>query len=206
MFPSPLLMHHQLKPYMDEALTFLLRRLKNHHLPSYQHTLTAAELSLLFSEATRMTEDEKQTFIRSVLAHDLGVLHLSSHCLRDFLIDRRAWETYKEHPALTMQIVEHFQIGNISEEMVLYHHEHLDGSGFPFQVKWDELSYEVRVLTIIDAFATILGECSPHFKLQGLKSRIEELYIWNDIMFDKEILEHFTAMLQSIFSSKSQKK
>ncbi|MFD2673467.1 HD-GYP domain-containing protein [Marinicrinis sediminis] len=195
---------HGLKPYIDESIDFLLRRLYQHHRHTYLHTITTAQLALLFAEASQMNEEEKLPFIRSVLLHDIGILHIPQNGLKDIYLNADAWQAYKQHPTLSMNIVRSLNISNVHEEMILYHHENLDGSGYPYQLDWQHLSYEVRVLRIIDSFAVITREANPY--IRSLDTMLDELYTWSDILYDAEIVEHFSYMIRLVVEGERSKR
>lgn len=198
------LQYKGLQPYIDPALAFLLRRLQQHHAPSFLQTMTCSHLAVFFADSTGMDKQEKKQFVRSALAHDLGIVHVKATHIQLASVDHEAKQAYQLHPEYSVNIIREFGLKNVCEETVRYHHENLDGNGYPYRLSWHDLSYEVRVLRVLDAFAALA--CDKTSRAHSIETMLEKLYLGSDVIYDKEIVEHFSTMIRTAIDAKRSKK
>lgn len=161
----------------ETELLFLLQRLKRHAPDIYQHSLRVASL---FEQAVRgmnMTERELDISVRSALLHDIGYLHISP----------REESERENHPELGMKMIDHLGLSErVDREMIVSHHENLDGTGYPHGIGWNELSLNTRMLRIVDYLDNhTAGVYSPGH----IHSAMEELFRWSDMLFDSELVD-----------------
>lgn len=173
----------------EPQTSFLLKRLKRHHLPTYRQSLLTAHYALLMAEALNYTEEEKQVLYRTALLHDIGKLHIGRDILdnRTRLYEGMLWKL-QEHTKYGADILQSFaDRGAVDREAVLHHHENLDGTGYPFGLNWKSLSLNARVLRIASNF-TAMTDTQVSVGLSEQEA-LEELYCWSDVLFDAELVE-----------------
>lgn len=96
------------------------------------------------------------------LLHDVGKL-----AVPNTILEKEGSLTYEEraqiqvHPYFTFRILDRIQGLEIVKEWASFHHERLDGTGYPFQIEEDELSLGSRILAVADVYAA-LSEKRPY--------------------------------------------
>jgi putative nucleotidyltransferase with HDIG domain len=179
-YKSPLLQ----RIVAEGDVRFLLARLQRHAPDIYHHSLRVAGLfDLLWSE--RDIVYDRETALRSALLHDIGCIHTP----REELHTPPEQHT-KDGADLLGEMIRQ---GRVDREMILYHHENLDGTGYPFGVGWKRLSPSVRTLRIIDAFDHWAGGIYTEL---AVSVAMEDLYRWADVQFDSLWLERFHKMIR----------
>lgn len=94
--------------------------------------------------------------------HDLGKLYIPSKILeKKGKLTEEEKEMILAHPYHTYDILSNIRGFQQISQWAGYHHERLDGSGYPFHLKGDELPVEARILAVADIF-TALGERRPY--------------------------------------------
>ena len=129
---------------------------------TFQHSLGVSQATMLIAQELELSPQRKRVMYRAALLHDLGKLRVSNTILdKTSKPDDREWEIIREHPDLSRRILK--KIGAFREiaEITGNHHEKLDGSGYPFQLKGEELSLESRMLTVADIYGA-LHETRPY--------------------------------------------
>jgi HD-GYP domain-containing protein (c-di-GMP phosphodiesterase class II) len=129
-----------------------------HHTDSYRHCLFVTGFAVAFAQHLGMREDDQRRLVRSALLHDVGKAFIA----RDIL-DKQGKLTAEEitelrqHPVRGHQAL--VQQGGFPLEMldvVLHHHEFLDGSGYPHGLRSEKISDIVRVITIVDVYSALV--------------------------------------------------
>jgi HD-GYP domain-containing protein (c-di-GMP phosphodiesterase class II) len=90
---------------------------------------------------------------RSGLMHDVGKLGIPQAILdKRGALTESEWRVMKTHPELGIAILG--GTGRITREMlgVLYHHERMDGSGYPHGLASAEIPIEARIVAVADTY------------------------------------------------------
>lgn len=129
---------------------------------TFRHSMGVAELARGIAQNLGLAPDRIRLVWRAALLHDLGKLSISNK-----ILDKRTkltvaeWKVIRRHPGLTKKILE--QIGAFREIAIVAgeHHEKLDGSGYPNQLKASDLSIESRIIAVADVYGA-LSEDRPY--------------------------------------------
>jgi putative nucleotidyltransferase with HDIG domain len=129
-----------------------------HHTDTYRHCLFVTGFAVAFAQHLGMRKDDQRRLARAALLHDVGKAFVPA-ALLDKLGELTVEEMaeLREHPrrghdALSAQ-------GGFPPEMldvVLHHHEFLDGTGYPNGLSGNQISDIVRVTTIMDIYAALV--------------------------------------------------
>lgn len=153
-----------------QAETQILRALKRcslrqwliavnkHHNRSYRHTLHVTGYAVAFAHHLGMREDDQRRLTRAALLHDVGKAFVPLPILdkRDELTDEES-SILAQHTRLGYNALKE-QRGFPGEvlDVVLHHHEMLDGSGYPDGLQSQQISDIVRIITLVDTYASLL--------------------------------------------------
>jgi putative nucleotidyltransferase with HDIG domain len=129
-----------------------------HHVESYRHCLFVTGFAVAFAQHLGMREDDQRRLVRAALLHDVGKAFVSVAILDKpgKLSDEEMIEV-RRHPRLGYDALA-VQGGFPPEvlDVVLHHHELLDGSGYPDGLRGDQISDIVRLTTIVDIHAALV--------------------------------------------------
>ena len=88
--------------------------------------------------------------------HDLGMAFVPMKLMRkDSDLNQNDWRWIKNHVTTAHQLIDSFEIWQEAAEIILHHHERLDGSGYPNGLKEDEICDGAKLLGIVDSFEAI---------------------------------------------------
>ena len=129
-----------------------------HHTDSYRHCLFVTGFAVAFAQHLGMREDDQRRLVRAALLHDVGKAFIPVEILdKSDPLTLEEMEVMRQHPrrgfdALTAQ-------GGFPPEMldvILHHHEFLDGTGYPDGLSGKQISDIVRLTTIVDIYAALV--------------------------------------------------
>ena len=178
------------------ALAHLLRKMSaDDYL--YTHSINVVAYSIALARQTG--HNDKATLrelAHGALLHDIGEFNLDQSLWNKpdaLTLDER--QQIHAHPAEGIRQLEKVgMVGEIAQDIVLHHHEKLDGSGYPNGLKGDEISIWVRMVTIADVFDAMTTE--RHF--QEPRTSVEAIKIMQKEMeteLDQELLRDFIQMM-----------
>src|SRR6202521_277911 len=151
-----------LKAIKHSSLREWLTTVGCHHTDSYRHCLFVTGFAVAFAQHLGMREDDQRRLARAALLHDVGKAFVPVAILDKpgALSDEETVEIRK-HPRLGYDVLA--AQGGFPPEMldvVLHHHEFLDGTGYHDGLRGDQISDIVRLTTIVDVYAALVEKRS----------------------------------------------
>ena len=131
------------------------------------------------------------------LLHDVGKIAISEELLnKPGKFSENEYERMKEHARngydLLMESKEFHRIRN----WVLYHHERLDGSGYPDGLKGQEIPYEAKVIAVADVFDAMTSDRSYRSAMTA-EEALAYLNTYKGIYFQTEIVEALEIVIKA---------
>src|SRR6266852_6317502 len=123
------------------------------------HNGRVGELCVRIGRQLGMTESEQRVLARSGLLHDIGKLGIPGSILHKHdPLDDSEWKLMKTHPEVGLKILQ--WAGNFERALlaVLYHHERMDGSGYPHGLVGDAIPIEARIVAVASMCAVITAD------------------------------------------------
>jgi hypothetical protein len=105
-----------------------------------------------------LTEKQQNTIEMAGLVHDIGLLGMSEQMLQKDrkIMSRQEFETYSQHPMVASLWLSAVEGMKEIAEIVLSHHENMDGSGYPQGLAGDRICPEARILAVAADYVTIV--------------------------------------------------
>lgn len=136
---------------MDELLAN-----RDHY--TFEHALRVAEISKRVGIELGVPEEELQVLELGCLVHDIGKVAIPDDILlkpgRFDLEDRRIMEF---HPLIGARLFAKRLHDDRITMIILHHHERLDGSGYPYGLKEDEIGMLVRIVGVADIYEALVA-------------------------------------------------
>jgi HD-GYP domain-containing protein (c-di-GMP phosphodiesterase class II) len=129
------------------------------HLRDERHDRRVAELAIDIGRQLGMTSRQLDPLGRGGLLHDIGKLGIPAAILdKAGALTEAEWRVMKTHPELGLAILG--GTGRYTREMlaVLYHHERMDGSGYPHGLASAEIPIEARIVAVADTYDVLTSD------------------------------------------------
>lgn len=130
------------------------------------------------------------------LLHDVGKIGIADAILgKPSKLSIEEYESIKEHPLISLKIIEPIQELKKVKEFVRYHHEKWDGTGYPEGLKGEEIPLGARILSVADAFDTMwIGR--QYHAAWNLEMVIKEFQKNKDSQFDGKVVDAFVELIR----------
>ena len=121
---------------------------------TYKHSINVSILSILTARALCYSKEDIKNIALGAFLHDIGKMLVDQSLIMkpDVLTDREK-EIVNQHPMLGYELIKNIdKLSYTVKQIVLLHHEKLDGSGYPHGVKGIGIPEYVRIVTICDMY------------------------------------------------------
>jgi len=127
--------------------------------------------------------------------HDIGKITISEDVLsKKEKLSREEYTRIKGHSEAGYKIVKNIVESERIALGVLYHHERIDGKGYPFGLKSDDIPLFAKILSICDAYDVMITG-KKYCKAISKDEAIQEIRDCSGTQFDKKIADKFIATL-----------
>jgi diguanylate cyclase (GGDEF)-like protein len=162
---------------------------------TYGHSERVMEMAKKFAEIIGLDEQQTKDIIFGSLLHDIGKIEISREVLnKPTKLNDLEWQMTKQHPQWGADIIRPLKSLKGSLDIVLYHHENYNGTGYPKGLKGEEIPFGARLLRIIDSYDALTSH-RPYKEAMSQEQAIEELQKYSGIHYDPEMLEKFCKMI-----------
>jgi putative nucleotidyltransferase with HDIG domain len=159
---------------------------KDHY--TFDHSEHVAKLSSIIAEGVGFPKLTKEKLQHAAIMHDIGKIGISEQLLRkDSLLTRDEHIEMRKHPNIGARIVNAVPFLEDTVEVILYHHERFDGTGYPEGLKGDKIPLTARIVAIADTVDAMMRD-RPYRKALSYSQLIDELKKGSGTQFDPEIV------------------
>lgn len=131
----------------------IMNKLKQKGCEGTEHLQRMKNLASSFADYIDLNTNEKEELILLAELHDLGKIAVDEQILqKETKLSQSEWEQIKEHSEQGYKIAAASKEFASTAKEILHHHEHWDGSGYPAQLKHEEIPYFSRIIAVIDAY------------------------------------------------------
>ncbi len=123
------------------------------------HSANVSGLAVMFAMLLSVTDPKQlEEAAMGALVHDLGLSTINEEAVRRYLsaeeIGGEDYEDFKKHPLKALEMLKKMksQVAKGVLDIVVQHHEHQDGSGFPRHLKAMQISFLAKLVAIADSF------------------------------------------------------
>ena len=178
----------------EAALRALAQVLEYRDLETKGHTERVAELSFRLGQALGFPDLEGLRL--GAYFHDLGKLALPDEVLRKpAALSTGEWRVVKTHPEVGLEILKTLPfLPQTALNVVLYHHERWDGSGYPKGLKGEEIPLEARIFAVVDVWDALLSP-RPYKEAWPEERARRELLAQAGKTLDPRVVQAFLELL-----------
>ncbi len=152
------------------------------------HQKRVSELAFRIAEALGLDEHEREGILMAALIHDIGKISIPSEILsKPGRLSDIEYDLIKTHSQKGFDILKEIEFPWPIAQIVLQHHERLDGSGYPDGIRGDHILFTSRILTVADVMEAISSH-RPYRAALGVDKGIEHLQQYAGIYYDTEIV------------------
>ncbi len=148
------------------------------------HQQRVAELCLAIGRELNLPEDRIEGMRLAALIHDIGKIYVPAEILnRPGKLSKAEFEMIQTHPEVGYDIVKDVKFPWPVGQMILQHHERMDGSGYPKALKGEEIILEARIMAVADTVEAMSSH-RPYRPALGFEKALAEIEKNRGITYD----------------------
>lgn len=174
----------------EEEVVEKIYDIKERSSDIYEHSISICSLATLTALKLKLSKEKVHDIGVACLLHDLGLRYLTiEYADQDIsTLSKIELAEYMKHPVYGYSALrDENWISNTVKNIILYHHERLDGTGYPLKAK--EIPFETQIVNICDTFDEMI--CGIGCKRIKVYEAVEYLKSYRGIKFNSEIVDIF---------------
>ncbi len=164
------------------------------------HSKRVTDYALQLAKTTSQSPEFMYQIQLSGLLHDIGKIGISEAILnKSGELTQEEYDQIKLHPNISIHILKPIIHDGEIIDNIQYHHERLDGLGYPNGRKGDAIPLGARILSVADAFDAMTSD-RAYRKAMSMEKAISELESNAGTQFDADLIPSFIYILNSVTS------
>jgi HD-GYP domain-containing protein (c-di-GMP phosphodiesterase class II) len=153
------------------------------------HQRRVSQIACTIGREMGLSEDHLRNLRMAGTLHDLGKFAIPSDLLsKPGKLTPQEFALIKTHPQVAYNILEPVSLPGNTAQIILQHHERLNGSGYPQGLKEDEILMEARIVGVADVMEAMCSH-RPYRPALGLAETLDELTRNQGILYDAAVVE-----------------
>lgn len=164
---------------------------------THGHSRRVTTLALQLATRIRMPLSEIRQLRLSAILHDIGKIGIPDNLLlKPATLNGLEYEEIQRHPNKGARILTRLRDRRMSPiiDSIQHHHEKFDGTGYPNQLKGDEIPLHARIISIADAYDAMTSD-RPYRKGMSTEEALKEIKQGIDSQFDPCLASEFIDMI-----------
>jgi K+-sensing histidine kinase KdpD len=180
--------------YLEDTIEAFRRMLETQSKTNMIETVVARAVKV--SRKLGLSEKDVSVVQYVASVHDIGMTEISDDILNKALhLTDEEKQTIRRHPQRGAELIRPLEFVELVSNITLYHHERVDGGGYPMGLKGEDIPVGARVLAVIDAFQSMtMGR--PYKGRKTVEEALMELVDLTGQQFDPDVVEAFLVVLK----------
>ena len=163
------------------------------------HQRRVAKLASAIARIMDLPDDQIEGIHMAGTLHDIGKIHVPAEILnKPGKISDAEYNIIKTHSQVGFDILKSIDFPWPIAEIVLQHHERLDGSGYPQGIRKNEILMEAKILAVADTVEA-LATHRPYRPAFTKETALSEIKTYRGILYDKNIVDACLKIFEAGF-------
>jgi PAS domain S-box-containing protein/putative nucleotidyltransferase with HDIG domain len=160
------------------------------------HQRRVAELAVAIARELMFREEKVKAIELAARLHDIGKINIPTEILsKPGILSDLEMDIIRTHPQTGYEILKEIDLPWNLAEIVLQHHEHLDGSGYPRGLKGGDILYEARIITVADVVEAMSSH-RPYRPALGIEKALAEIESYSGTWYDPAAVRACLALFR----------
>ena len=179
----------RLKKTMDATIETVSKIIEVKDPYTSGHQQRVSQLATAIAKELNLSPDKIEGIRIASLIHDIGKIGVPTEILsKTTTLSDIEFSLIKEHSQIGYDILKPIDFSYPVAQIVLQHHEKIDGSGYPNKLKGDEILLEAKIICVADVVEAMSSH-RPYRPALGIDAALEEISQNKGILYDPEVVD-----------------
>ncbi len=184
-------LYEELKESYMQTLTALANAVEARDIYTRGHTERVCYMAEFLARQLKWSEEKLWEVKMGGILHDIGKIGVPDAILNKAeTLTPEEFEIMKLHPVCGAKILEGIPFLAPAIPFVLYHHERIDGKGYPYGLRNHQIPIQGRLMSVVDTFDAMTSD-RPYRKAKSFRMALKEIRDCSGTQFDSHIAELF---------------
>jgi putative nucleotidyltransferase with HDIG domain len=183
---------------MQQIVDTLSTMVGMYDLDTQKHQERTAWLGINIAKMMNLSAEKLNYIYLAALVHDIGKCRISIEILtKPDKLTKVEYEMMKRHADFGFEILKKIDLLQPISQIVLQHHERINGSGYPFQLKENEILLEARILGVADVVDAMTSK--RHYRpALKIENAIAEIRRNQSVLYDPDVVDKCIFLIKEI--------
>jgi putative two-component system response regulator len=136
-----------------------------------------------------LPEEKVEAIKMAALIHDIGKLHVPAEIINKVgILTESEFKWIKLHPQTGFRMLRNIGLSWPTDQIVLQHHERLNGTGYPDGLCGSEILLEARILSVADV-VDAMAVSRPYRPALGVGAALDEIRQNESVLYDRQVVK-----------------
>jgi HD-GYP domain-containing protein (c-di-GMP phosphodiesterase class II) len=191
------ILNNELSTFTD----FVLHIIKLYDPITHSHSERVKKWTIMIAKEMKLSSKEIHELSQAASWHDIGKIEIPNEIInKDGKLTDNEYELVKAHPEIGYQLVKDMHFFKDYLPVIRYHHERMDGQGYPLGLQGNEIPLHARIMCVADSFDAMTSQRS-YKQGMTMQEAVEELERCAGTQFDAKIVETFVRALKKQYGT-----
>lgn len=153
------------------------------------HQERVMKLAVAMAEEMHFTDDRIKALRIAAMLHDIGKIYVPAEFLsRPGNISQNELNVLRDHTLAGYEILKEIAFDYPVAEIIVQHHERMNGSGYPYRLSGDQILLEARIIGVADVVESI-GSHRPYRASLGIEKALAEISTNRGTLYDAAVVD-----------------
>ncbi|SFK63650.1 HD domain-containing protein [Nitrosomonas aestuarii] len=192
---NPALICNSILVEIDSIQKFISSIIEERYPDLNEHQTRISKNAALFAQHIGLSQQDNECLIIGASVHDIGKMSISDYILnKPAPLSRSEFSLVKQHCEYGYNLLTPLKLCSSITEIVLYHHENYDGSGYPEGLSNEDIPLLARMVRILDSYDALTMDRPYH---KGVSSKNALKIMKQDMnCYDPYLLDSFSKVIE----------
>ncbi|MEA3352637.1 MAG: HD domain-containing protein [Campylobacterota bacterium] len=191
-------LHNKMMKNYEETILGFVKMIEQRDPYTAGHTARVAKYSQMIAKDMGYEQDKIDKLYKASILHDIGKISTpDSVLLKPSRLNRLEYELIQEHVSVGYEMLKSIEFYKDLADIMHFHHEHYDGSGYPLGLKGEEIPQLSAIMAVADAFDAMTST-RIYKKRKNVDEAIKELISLKGIQFNPKVVDCAVEVLKDV--------
>jgi len=185
---------HNLRETLIESVTAIAATVEMRDPYTSGHQRRVARLAVIIGKELALGDDDLEGLRIASVVHDVGKIRIPAEILTNpKRLEPVEYDFIKTHAQTGYEILKNIRFPWPIADIVVQHHERLDGSGYPRGLKGDDILLEAKILALADVVES-MSTARPYRHCLGIEVAIDEIQKGRGLKYEPAVVDAFLTI------------